>query len=88
ASGYQPAFYGREQYELTFRSSRRSEIYVKSSNISDDMSMYLALSKAGYGPYHELVKLDTPELFDMLEFENISADIQHYEMEKARNGDS
>ena len=52
------------------------------------MSMYLALSKAGYGPYHELIKLDTPELFDMLEFENISADIQHYEIEKARNGDS
>lgn len=50
--------------------------------------MYLALSKAGYGPYHELVKLDTPELFDMLEFENISADIQHYEMKRARNGDS
>jgi len=38
--------------------------------------MYLALAKAGYGPYHELVKLDTPELFDMLEFENISADGQ------------
>lgn len=50
------------------------------------MSMYLALSKAGYGSYSELVKLDTPELLDMLEFENISADIQHYEMEKSRNG--
>ncbi len=50
--------------------------------------MYLALAKAGYGPYHELVKLDTPELFDMLEFENISADIQRHEAEKARNGNS
>ncbi|MFU0912946.1 hypothetical protein [Kluyvera intermedia] len=52
------------------------------------MSMYLALSKAGYGSYSELIKLDTPELLDMLEFENISADIQHYEMEKAKNGNS
>jgi len=52
------------------------------------MSMYLALSKAGYGSYKELIELDTPELFDMLEFENISADIQHYQMENAKNGDS
>ncbi|WP_167373273.1 hypothetical protein [Pantoea alhagi] len=50
--------------------------------------MYLALSKAGYGSYSELIRLDTPELLDMLEFENISADIQQYEMEKSRNGDS
>lgn len=50
------------------------------------MSMYLSLSKAGYGSYKELVELDTPELLDMVEFENISADIQHYEMERSRNG--
>lgn len=50
--------------------------------------MYLALSKAGYGSYKELIELDTPEIFDMLEFENISADIQHYEVEKAKNGNS
>ncbi|VFS74614.1 Uncharacterised protein [Kluyvera cryocrescens] len=67
-AGHQPAFYGREHYELNFRSSRRSEDYVKKSNVSDEMSMYLALSKAGYGSYSELVKLDTPELLDMLEF--------------------
>ena len=50
--------------------------------------MYLALSKAGYGSYKELTELDTPELLDMLEFENISADIQHHEAEKARHGNS
>ncbi len=50
--------------------------------------MYLALSKAGYGSYKELTELDTAELLDMIEFENISADIQHYQMEKANNGNS
>ncbi|EPB4210664.1 hypothetical protein ACROQ8_004771, partial [Yersinia enterocolitica] len=71
-----------------FRSSRSPEVYVKSSNISDEMSMYLALSKAGYGSYKELTELDTPELLDMVEFENISADIQHHQMEEAKNGNS
>ncbi|EON3359435.1 hypothetical protein ACNHFS_004475 [Yersinia enterocolitica] len=52
------------------------------------MSMYLALSKAGYGSYKELTELDTSELLDMVEFENISADIQHYQMEKAKNGNN
>lgn len=50
--------------------------------------MYLALSKAGHGSYKELIELDTPELLDMVEFENISADIQHHQMEKAKNGNS
>ncbi|HDL7198781.1 TPA: hypothetical protein PXM78_000568 [Yersinia enterocolitica] len=52
------------------------------------MSMYLALSKAGYGSYKVLTELDTPELLDMVEFENISADIQHHQMEEAKNGNS
>ncbi|EPB4210662.1 hypothetical protein ACROQ8_004769, partial [Yersinia enterocolitica] len=71
-----------------FRSSRSPEVYVKSSNISDEMSMYLALAKAGYGSYKELSDLDTTELLDMVEFENISADIQHHQMEEAKNGNS
>jgi hypothetical protein len=46
------------------------------------MFTYLALSKAGYGTLAELRELDTPELLDIVEFEQISADIQHYERVK------
>lgn len=41
-----------------------------------------ALSKAGYGTITELKQLDTDDIMDMIEFESISADIQHYEQQK------
>ena len=50
------------------------------------MFTYLALVKAGYGTLAELRGLDTPELLDIVEFEMITADIEHYRMEQARNG--
>ncbi|MDY0271945.1 MAG: hypothetical protein RBR37_05495 [Advenella sp.] len=50
------------------------------------MFTYLALVKAGYGTLAELKELDTPELLDIIEFEMITADIEHYRMENARNG--
>lgn len=50
------------------------------------MFTYLALVKAGYGTLAELKELDTPELLDIIEFEMITADIEHYKIEKARNG--
>lgn len=49
------------------------------------MMTYLALSKAGYGTLKYLIELDTPELLDIIEFENIRCDIETYEMENARN---
>lgn len=49
------------------------------------MMTYLALSKAGYGTIKDLMALDTPELLDIIEFENIRCDIEAYEMDKARN---
>ena len=49
------------------------------------MMTYLALCKAGYGTLKDLMELDTPELLDIIEFENIRCDIEFYEMEKARN---
>jgi len=50
------------------------------------MFTYLALVKAGYGTLKELKELDTPELLDIIEFEMITADIEHHKMEQARHG--
>jgi len=50
------------------------------------MFMYLALVKAGYGTLKELQELDTPELLDIVEFEMITADIEHHKLEQSRNG--
>lgn len=50
------------------------------------MLTYLALVKAGYGTLAELMEMDTPELLDIIEFESISADIEHYKIEQAKHG--
>ena len=39
------------------------------------MLTYLALVKAGYGTLKEIKELDTPELLDIIEYEQITADI-------------
>lgn len=50
------------------------------------MFLYLALVKAGYGTLNELKSLDTPELLDIVEFEQITADIENWRLEQSRNG--
>jgi hypothetical protein len=50
------------------------------------MFLYLALVKAGYGSLEYLQSLDTPELLDIVEFEQITADIEHWKLEQSRNG--
>lgn len=47
-----------------------------------------SLVKAGYGSLAEIEAMDTTEFLDAIEFEQISADIQHHKMEQARNGRS
>ena len=46
------------------------------------MLTYLALVKAGYGSLKEIQELDTPELLDIVEYENIIADITAWETRK------
>ena len=40
----------------------------------------MALCKSGYGSLSEMNQLDTKEVLDLIEYENIMADIQHYYM--------
>jgi len=39
----------------------------------------MALSKAGYGSLSELNKLSATEILDLVEYENIVADVQHHQ---------
>lgn len=50
--------------------------------------MLLSLVRRGYGSLAELKQLDTPELLDIVEFEQIANAIEAHEMEQARNGHS
>lgn len=42
-----------------------------------------SLAKKGYGSIAELELLDTPEYLDLVEFEQISGAIEHYEYDQA-----
>lgn len=44
----------------------------------------LSLVKAGYGTLAELEALDTTEYLDIIEFEEMSAKVQAYKIEQAR----
>ena len=46
------------------------------------------LAKQGYGSLKEMHELDTPEVLDLIEYENIQADIQEYLIWEAKNGNS
>jgi hypothetical protein len=47
----------------------------------------MQLARRGYGTLREMQQLDTPEVLDLIEFENIQADIEEHLMWEARNGD-
>ena len=57
--------------------------YIKKTNLSDDQMTLFSLSKQGYGSITELEQLDTPEFFDLIEFEQITGAIERYEINKA-----
>lgn len=42
----------------------------------------MALSKAGYGSLFELNQLSANEILDLVEYENIVADIQYYQSQQ------
>ena len=46
--------------------------------------LVIGLSKRGYGTIRELEQLDTPDLLDLIEYEQIIGSIEHHEMEQAR----
>lgn len=48
--------------------------------------IFLGLVKRGYGTLKEIEAMDTPEILDIIEYENIIASIDHYEMEQVKNG--
>lgn len=43
------------------------------------------LARQGYGSILELSQLDTPAILDLIEYENIQADVQEYLEWEARN---
>lgn len=47
------------------------------------MMIYCMLSEFGFGSIAELRRMDTPELFDLLEYYQIKRAIERHEMEKA-----
>ena len=46
---------------------------------------YISLSKKGYGTLEYLRSLDTNDIFDLIEFENISSDIEQILHDEVRN---
>jgi hypothetical protein len=53
----------------------------------DDMTL-MHLARRGYGSLWEMQQLDTPEVLDLVEFENIQVDIEDYLMWEAQHGNS
>lgn len=47
-----------------------------------------ALCKAGYGTIAEIERFDSATFLDLIEYENISNDIQTYLLKGARNGNN
>lgn len=50
------------------------------------MMTICALARKGYGSVAELSQLDTPELLDIAEFEQMSSAIEQYQYDQARQG--
>lgn len=46
---------------------------------------YISLSKKGYGTLEYLRSLDSCDILDLIEFENISSDIENIIYEEAKN---
>lgn len=58
--------------------------YVEFTNVSDDDATIFHLARRGYATVTELLQWDTPELFDLIEFERIQQDIEQYQIDQAR----
>ena len=82
--GYKLPFFKRKPYRLTFLPKRNGEEFIRETNIKDDDMTIICLSKAGYGSLSEIRKLDTPEFLDLVEYENISRDIEQHIIDRTK----
>lgn len=57
---------------------------MRFTNVDEDTATILHLARKGYGSVSELNQLDTPELLDIIEFENIQQDIEKYLIDESR----
>jgi len=57
---------------------------VEFTNLSNNKILFFSLVKKGYGSLVEVMELDTPIIMDILEYENIMADIESLAMDDAR----
>jgi hypothetical protein len=46
----------------------------------------MSLVKSGFGDWEAVNQLSASEVLDMIEFEEISADIENHKIEEAKNG--
>lgn len=58
--------------------------YILETNIGDAMMALLMLSKRGYGSLPDLMELDTPEVLDAIEFEQMANAIEAHEYKEAQ----
>ena len=61
------------------------EDFVEFTNIDADDMTLMQLSKCGYGTLDVLEQYDTPRILDLIEMENIRADIEHHKIQEARS---
>jgi len=71
-------FFGREPYRLSIPQAGGGENFIVRTNLDSYMMQCCNLSKAGFGSIREIKEMDTPEFFDLLEYEAISNDIYAY----------
>ena len=52
------------------------------TNVTDPDATVFALARKGYGTVNELAEWDTPEILDLVEFEQIQQDIERYKVQE------
>ena len=58
---------------------------MRYTNVSDDDAAMFYLARRGYGSLADLQEWDTPQLLDVMEYEHIQSDIEHYHIQQAQN---
>lgn len=68
----------------------RDVTYIRQTNLDDYMMTACMLVKAGFGSLAEIQELDTEDFLDLVEFMQISNEIEKYQIDEAKreNGNS
>ena len=83
--GDQLPFYVRRPYKLNVFVRRETGAgLVQFTNVAEDDATIFYLVRCGYGSLQELQQLDTPQLFDIVEYEQIRQDLETYHLDKSR----